>query len=81
MRAGVSLFLIALGAILTFAVKSSPDGFDINTAGTILMLVGFAGLALTYWWSTSRQESKVITTGPGGTRETIYVTPHELDSF
>lgn len=80
MRAGLSLFMIAFGAILTFAVKSSPSGFDINVAGAILMIVGLAGLALSAWWATSRQESKVIQTGPAGTRETIIVTPNEFDS-
>ena len=43
---GVSLFLIAVGAILTFAVTAEADGFDINTVGIILMIVGGAGLLL-----------------------------------
>lgn len=46
MGIGVSLLLIAAGAILTFAVEAEADGFDINTIGIILMVVGGAGLLL-----------------------------------
>ena len=77
MHFGLSLFLIALGAILAFAVNDNPEGFNVNTAGVILMLVGFAALALSAWWAFSRRTSQVISTGPGGTRETTYVTPNE----
>ena len=42
---GVSFFLLAVGAILTFAVHvSNSHGFDINTIGVILMVVGALGL-------------------------------------
>jgi hypothetical protein len=44
---GVSIFLIAVGAILTFAVKTSVQGIDINIVGWILMAVGAFGLLLT----------------------------------
>lgn len=46
MGIGVSLLLIAAGAILTFAVEAEADGFDINTIGIILMVVGGVGLLL-----------------------------------
>lgn len=81
MRVGASLCLFALGAILAFAVKSNPSGFNFNTAGVVLMFVGVVGLALTAWWTNQRRTSEVITRGPNGTRETIYVTPNEpIDS-
>jgi hypothetical protein len=44
MRIGTSLVLIAIGAILTFAVNVSAKGFNINTIGVILMVVGAVGL-------------------------------------
>jgi len=44
MYIGVSIFLIALGAILTFAVDYSISGLDINVVGIILMIVGVIGL-------------------------------------
>jgi len=40
MKIGASLFVIALGAILTFAVDWSPRGIDLDTVGVILMIVG-----------------------------------------
>ena len=47
MGIGVSIFLIALGAILAFAVDVSSGGIDLNTIGVILMVVGVVGLAVT----------------------------------
>lgn len=81
MRVGASLSLFALGAILAFAVKANPSGFDFNTAGVVLMFVGALGLGLTAWWTNQRRTSEVITRTPSGTRETIYVTPNDpIDS-
>ena len=44
MGIGVSIFFIAVGAILTFAVSASVNGLDIGTMGVILMVVGGIGL-------------------------------------
>lgn len=44
---GGSLFLVALGAILYWAVSVEAEGFSINTIGLILMIVGVVGLILT----------------------------------
>ncbi len=44
---GGSLFLVALGAILYWAVTVEGEGFNINTIGLILMIVGAVGLILT----------------------------------
>jgi hypothetical protein len=48
---GTSLFLIAVGAILTFAINATVSGIDIATVGIILMIVGVVGLliSLLYW--------------------------------
>jgi hypothetical protein len=43
---GTSLFLIAVGAILKFAVTKHVEGVDIHAVGVILMVVGGLGLAL-----------------------------------
>ena len=53
MKTGAGLALIAVGAILAFAVTSTPSGFNINIAGWVLMIVGVVGLVLpmrTYGW-------------------------------
>lgn len=44
MGIGVSVFLLAVGAILAFAIEFSADGIDLNTVGVILMVVGAIGL-------------------------------------
>ena len=46
MTIGTSLFLIAAGAILKFAVTKHIEGVDIHAVGVILMVVGGVGLAL-----------------------------------
>ena len=53
MGIGVSLILIAAGAILTWAVTATVSGVDINTIGVILMVVGAVGLLLSlmFWGS------------------------------
>ena len=45
MAIGTSLMLIAIGAILAFAVTTTVSGIDIATVGAILMIVGIIGLA------------------------------------
>ena len=47
MGIGASVFLLALGAILTFAVEASVSGLDIKVVGIILMVSGAIGLLLT----------------------------------
>ena len=47
MALGTSLLLIAIGAILRFAVHVSTSGFSLHTIGVILMIVGVIGLAVT----------------------------------
>ena len=46
MGIGTSIFLIAVGAILKFAVTEDVSGIDLGTVGIILMVCGALGLAL-----------------------------------
>jgi hypothetical protein len=46
MEYGTSILLIAVGAILKFAVTTSVSGISLQTVGVILMLVGALGLVL-----------------------------------
>ena len=63
---GVSLFLIAAGAILAWAVEFESEGVDLNTVGVILLVVGVIGLVLSmlFWSSFSpmgrRRERTVV---------------------
>ena len=70
MGLGVSLFLIAVGAILTFAVHATVSGVSINTIGWILMIVGAVGILLSLlFWSSwggtgNRRRTTVVDDGP-----------------
>jgi hypothetical protein len=52
MEIGTSIFLIALGAVLRFAVTVSTRGFNLHTVGIILMAAGIVGLILSLFWMT-----------------------------
>lgn len=52
MGIGTSLLLIAVGAVLRFAVSVSTSGFNLHTVGVILMIVGVLGLLLSLLWTT-----------------------------
>jgi hypothetical protein len=47
MGIGTSIFLIAVGAILYFAVNADVSGLEISTVGLILMICGVLGLLIT----------------------------------
>jgi hypothetical protein len=72
MGIGVSLILIAVGAILTWAVNATVSGIDINTVGIILMIVGAVGLVLSVmFWSSwggvgggARRRTTIVDDGP-----------------
>lgn len=76
MRIGGSLLLIAIGAILAFAVTvQNPHGFNINTAGIILMIIGGVGLVVSAIWMMTRRRSEVVHETPRGTSRTSYSQP------
>jgi hypothetical protein len=51
MQLGTSIFLIAVGAILRYAVTATTSGISLPTVGLILMIVGIAGLVLSLLYS------------------------------
>ena len=60
MGIGVSIFLIALGAILTFATDVSVSGLDLDVVGVVLMLAGALGLVMTLLiWGPRRRATRV----------------------
>ena len=71
---GVSIFLIAAGAILAWAVNADVSGVNIHTVGWILLIVGIVGilLSLVFWssWAGpgyySRRRTSYVDEGPGG---------------
>ena len=67
MTIGASLLLIAVGAILKFAVTATLSGVDLQTIGVVLMVVGAVGLVLGLVLSTRRRRIDVVqrTDDPG----------------
>ena len=61
MYIGTSLILIAVGAILKFAVTADVSGVSIDTVGLILMLVGLAGLLLSLLFTAFARDRAVAT--------------------
>jgi hypothetical protein len=53
MGIGTSIFLIAAGAILYFAVNADVSGLEISTVGLILMLAGALGLVISLFMLNS----------------------------
>jgi len=72
MGLGVSIFLIAAGAILAWAVNASVSGVDIHAVGWILLVVGIVGAVLSMiFWSSwagpgywSRRRGPYVDEGP-----------------
>ena len=75
---GTGIVLVAVGAILDFAVTTTTSGFNIHTVGVILMVVGAVGivLSLAFWNSWAgfggggyRRQRRVVPDGSGGYAE------------
>jgi Domain of unknown function (DUF6458) len=66
MTLGLSLFAIAVGAILKFAVEASVGGIDIGTVGVILMIVGAVGLVVSMGAPGARKAIEWLRRGARG---------------
>ncbi len=63
MTIGSAIVLIAVGAILKFAVTAHVNGFNIQTAGVVLLVVGIIGLVLAMWYTfvyTRQRDVRVV---------------------
>jgi len=60
MTTGASILLIALGAILKFAVTATVSGISLATVGTILIVVGVLGLLISMLWLLPRRRGAVV---------------------
>jgi len=76
MATGTSIFLIAVGAVLKFAVTATVSGISLATVGTILIVVGVIGLlvALVFLMQAGR--------GPTATtRERVIEREGDVDPY
>ena len=60
MGIGTSLVLIAIGAILRYAVHASVSGVSIHVVGLILIVVGVVGLVVSLIWMLSARRRGMI---------------------
>ena len=73
MGVGISIFLIAVGAVLTFAINATLNGVNIETVGVILMIVGAIGLIVDLAIFMPRRRHVVVQDGaaPAQTTRTV----------
>lgn len=75
MRIGLSIFLIAVGAVLRFALEASVEGINLGMTGVILMAVGALGLVISlFFWSNlspARRQSDLSSGGVVRKTETV----------
>jgi hypothetical protein len=72
MRIGASLLLIAIGAILKFAVTTHVSGINLQTMGVILLIIGAVGLVVELILWGTRRSTTVVTRTPE-----MYVDPRD----
>jgi hypothetical protein len=68
MRLGGSLILIAIGAILRWAVSATTSGVNIHTVGVILLIVGGIGFVISLLWMAFYADRTTRPTYTDGTR-------------
>lgn len=63
MTLGTSTFLVAVGAIMRYAISAQGDGFDVAMIGAILMLVGLFGAVVAvamFAYGSSRRRTALV---------------------
>lgn len=82
MRIGGSMFLIARGAILTFATHVQTAGFSLHATGVILMIVGTAAAALTLiaWNRRSKTVTRRDPSAKIVEQRTVQMTPRPRET-
>jgi Domain of unknown function (DUF6458) len=64
---GASLILIAIGAVLKFAVTTQVGGIDLQTVGVILMIIGIVALLISVVLMTTRRRTDIVYRRDGAT--------------
>ena len=60
MGIGAGIFLIAIGAILKYAVTAHVSGLDLGTVGIVLMAVGAVGFVISLAWLLSQRRRAMV---------------------
>jgi hypothetical protein len=69
---GTSIFMIAVGAILYWAVNVDISGLELSTVGLILMIVGIVGLAISLFLLSSASRRGITTDRPVARERDVY---------
>ena len=72
MGIGTSIFMIAVGAILYFAVNADISGLEISTVGLILMILGVVGLVISLFMVSAASRRGVATDRPVARERDVY---------
>jgi hypothetical protein len=78
MKTGMGLAIIAVGAILAFAVTTNTSVFNLHTAGWVLMVIGILGIAIPrrgYGWVGRRMFVRQARWRPSGRRWSAAFSP------
>ena len=76
MGIGTSIFLIALGAILKFAVTATVSGIELATVGTILIVVGIIGLLISLMFMMQAGRRGAVVSRERVVERDPYVDPY-----
>lgn len=60
MSIGAALFMIAVGAILRYAVSDSIEGIDLPVIGLILMIIGVIGLLISLFMYANATRHRTV---------------------
>ena len=72
MGIGVSIFLMAVGAIFAFAINLSAEGINLDTIGVILIILGLVGLlASLVWWNDWAPRRRIVAYDDAGDRVVV----------
>jgi hypothetical protein len=69
---GTSIFMIAVGAILYFAVNVDISGLELSTVGLILMILGIVGLVISFFTMSQASRRGVAADRPVARERDIY---------
>jgi len=72
MTIGTSIVLIAIGAVLKWAVTAHVNGINLQTAGTVVFVLGIIGLVLSVIYTFVWSRQRTTTTVPADRVETRY---------
>ncbi|MGH3368926.1 MAG: DUF6458 family protein [Nocardioidaceae bacterium] len=79
MSIGVGIFLLAVGAILAFAVQDSWDAIDLTVVGFVLMAAGALGIVLSFYITNRRRNVRNEALDPAVEEEYRVVEEHHRD--